>query len=174
MYTLVNDKTRNVQIQCPRFKPEHPLVRFLRTYFAVLCDRYAFRSKDVHASPLIFALSVACMIPDLPDCEVWLKEGPLAGLAHLFTLGTKPYHSVHCLPCVALQCTKRGPNASEGHDGRRLNQQNLYLLLITFAKCHPDTRSAILRVWVIAAAITGTNHCLLWTFWRDKTCCGEI
>ena len=39
-------------------------------YFAVLCDRYAFRSKDVHASPLIFALSVACMIPDLPDCEV--------------------------------------------------------------------------------------------------------
>ena len=108
-------------------------------YFAVLCDRYAFRSKDVHASPLIFALSVACMIPDLPDCEVWLKEGPLAGLAHLFTLGTKPYHSVHCLPCVALQCTKRGPNASEGHDGRRLNQQNLYLLLITFAKCQPDT-----------------------------------
>ena len=38
MYTLVNDKTRNVQIQCPRFKPEHPLVRFLRTLlFCAIC-----------------------------------------------------------------------------------------------------------------------------------------
>ena len=27
----------------------------------------------------------------------------------------------------------------------RLNQQNLYLLLITFAKCQPDTRSSILQ-----------------------------
>ena len=61
------------------------------------------------------------------------------------------------LCCCSARCA--GPTPQRGHDGRRLNQQNLYLLLITFAKCHPDTRSAILRVWVIAAgAITATKH----------------
>ena len=102
---------------------------------------------------------------------MWLKEGlwrdwPIyshwpQNLISVLNAAARCCAAAAVLCCGAVCCSARcaGPTPQRGHDGRRLNQQNLYLLLITFAKCHPDTRSAILRVWVIAAgAITATKH----------------
>ena len=122
-------------------------------------------SEATHASPLIFALAHDSRLTRL-GCD-WKKalwrDWPIY-LHWAQNLISVLNRVLFCRVCV---CSARceGPTPQRGHDGRRLNQQNLYLLLITFAKCQPDTRSAILRVWVIAAAITGTDHLhlLLWT-----------
>ena len=110
-YTRVNDKTGNVQILggnniCPRFKRNWST----HVYYNTLCP--AFRSNTC----LPAYLCPCAWFPTYP-VGMRLKEGPLAGLAHLFTLGTKPnlcFEPRPVLPRVRLQCTMRGPNASEG------------------------------------------------------------
>ena len=128
----------------------------------IMCA-FLTRQLDSNAMLVLSAYLRPCMILVLPARDV-TERRPLAGLAHLFTLATKPNLCFErccpvlwCCCCSALLCSAAvllcccsarcaGPTPQRGHDGRRLNQQNLYLLLITFAKCHPDTRSAILRV----------------------------
>ena len=172
-YTRVNDKTGNVQILggnniCPRFKRNWST----HVYYNTL------HSEATHASPLIFALAHDSRLTRL-GCD-WKKalwrDWPIY-LHWAQNLISVLNRVLFCRVCV---CSARceGPTPQRGHDGRRLNQQNLYLLLITFAKCQPDTRSAILRVWVIAAAITGTTTTFSFEpvedILRAITCHGEI
>ena len=88
--------------KCPRFKPGRPLVRF-----CVLCDMH---SEAAHASLLIFALSVACMISDLPGWGVTQRR-PFGGIGPFIYIGHKTL-SLFWTASTVCQC------ASAVHDAR--------------------------------------------------------